>query len=223
MPELRPLQKKVLELFKKSPLRKDFYWTGGTLLSFYYLHHRQSNDLDFFSEKKFQGNRIVRFINSLKKELKLPSVSEKKIFDRQEFILQNKGKLRLEFVFYDFPRIKKGKKWQGIQIDSLDDIAANKVMSLFDRNDPKDLFDLYFLIAKENYTIEKLLKLAEKKFGVSFEKSSFLSEAHKSMKDLKSLKPFILAKNQKEREKITKEIQDYFSDLSNQYLKRVLK
>lgn len=223
MIELTPLQKKVLDLFAKSSLKDRFYWTGGTLLSSYYLHHRLSNDLDFFTDEPFTYNQIIGFIRKLKKELKLPQVEEKKIFDRQEFILHNKGKLRLEFVQYEHLNLKIRKKWKGILIDSLDDIAANKLMSLFDRNDPKDLFDLYFLLTRKKYTIKKLIKLVEKKFGVSFEKSNVLSEAHKSTKELGNLKPLILAKNQKEKESIIKEIQEYFFELSSQYLKRVLK
>ncbi|PIR72144.1 MAG: hypothetical protein COU42_02360 [Candidatus Nealsonbacteria bacterium CG10_big_fil_rev_8_21_14_0_10_36_24] len=220
--ELTPLQKKVLYLFAKSSLKNKFYWTGGTLLSSRYLHHRRSNDLDFFTDKPFSYNQVIGFIQKLKKELKLPQVDEKKIYDRQEFILHNRGKLRLEFVQYDHPKLKTREKWKGIMIDSLDDMASNKLMSFFDRNDPKDLFDLYFLLTKKKYTIKKLLKLVEKKFGVSFEESSVLSETHKSTKELDNLKPLILAKNQKERKRIIKEIQEYFSDLSNQYLKQVL-
>jgi len=223
MIELTLLQKKVLDLFDKSSLKDKFYWTGGTLLSSYYLHHRRSNDIDFFTDEPFTYNQIIGFIRKLKKELKLNQVEEKKIFDRQEFILHNKGKLRLEFVQYEHPKIKARKKWKGILIDSLDDIAANKLMSLFDRNDPKDLFDLYFLLTRKKYTIKKLVKLVEKKFGVTFEKSTVLSEFHKSTKELANLKPFILAKNQQEKKKIIKEIQKYFSELSSQYLKRVLK
>lgn len=222
MTELTLLQKKVLDLFAKSSSRDKFYWTGGTLLSTRYLHHRLSNDLDFFTDDPFTYNQIIGFIQKLKKELKLPKVEEKKIHDRHEFILHNKGKLRLEFVQYEHPNLKTREQWKGIIIDSLDDIAANKLMSLFDRNDPKDLFDLYFLLTKKNYTIEKLVKLVEKKFGVRFEKSGVLSEFHKSIKELDNLKPVILAKSQKEKNRIIKQIQEYFSDLSNQYLKRIL-
>ncbi|MBU2634974.1 nucleotidyl transferase AbiEii/AbiGii toxin family protein [Patescibacteria group bacterium] len=223
MTELTLLQKKVLDLFAKSSLKDKFYWTGGTLLSSYYLHHRRSSDLDFFTDKPFTYNQIISFIRKLKKELKLDQVEEKKIFDRQEFILHNKGKLRLEFVQYEHPKIKARKRWKGIIVDSLDDIAANKLISFLDRNDPKDLFDLYFLLTKKKYTIKKLIKLVEKKFGVSFEQSNVLSEIHKSTKELDNLKPLILAKSQKEKNKIIKEIQEYFSDLSNQYLQQVLK
>ena len=33
-------------------VKKHFYLTGGTALSEYYLHHRLSEDLDFFSEQE---------------------------------------------------------------------------------------------------------------------------------------------------------------------------
>ena len=43
---LYPLQDKVLETIGKLPVR--FYLTAGTALSRAYLHHRYSDDLDFF-------------------------------------------------------------------------------------------------------------------------------------------------------------------------------
>jgi hypothetical protein len=100
MAELTSSQKKVLDLFKKSSLKNQFYWTGGTLLSFLYLHHRQSKDLDFFSDSPFSYEKVIKFVNQIKKELGLKKkVEERKIFDRREFFLENKDKLRIEFVF----------------------------------------------------------------------------------------------------------------------------
>jgi len=223
MPEVSFLQKKILDLFSKSDLRETFYWTGGTLLSFFYLHHRCSADLDFFSDRPFNYNQIIGFIRKLKQELKLPFIEEKKIYDRREFLLHNKQKLRLEFVYYPHPRVGKRKLWKGIWIDSLDDIAANKLMSYFDRNEPKDLFDLYFLLAKSGYSSKKLIKLTEKKFGVKFDQGAIFSEAYKSLKDLKELKPLILDKDAKTKQKIIEEIQRYFFQESERYLRRKLR
>ena len=46
-------QKKFLELVLSEPyLLKRFYWTGGTVLSEFYLHHRESHDIDLFSESQ---------------------------------------------------------------------------------------------------------------------------------------------------------------------------
>ncbi len=220
--EIFPIQKKVLELFKETPLKEKFYWTGGTLLSFFYLHHRQSNDLDFFTEKPFNRNQVIKFINLLGKKLKLKHIEEKKIFDRYNFFLHNKKKLRIEFALYEHPALLPRKKWSGIFIDSLDDIAANKTMAFFDRNDPKDLYDIYFLLTKKKYSVKKLLKLTKKKFNIEFSKSAFWSEAFKSLRDLENLKPLFLVKTPKQKQKLIKEIKEYFSDQSNQYLKKKL-
>jgi predicted nucleotidyltransferase component of viral defense system len=223
MKELTKLQKQVLNLFKKSSLKNKFYWTGETLLSVVYLHHRQSRDLDFFSDSPISYEEIIKFIEELKKKLCLVKILERKIHNRREFFLSNQEELRIEFVHYDFPALKKRKKWKGILIDSLDDIAANKLMAFFDRNDPKDLIDLYFLLTKKNYKIEKILKLVKKKFGVEFSKSNVLSEIHKILDDLEDLKPLLLVKNSKEAERIIKNIKNYFISQSSSFLSRLLK
>jgi len=115
------------------------------------------------------------------------------------------------------------KKWQGIFVDSLDDIAANKIMAFFDRNDPKDLYDLYFLLTKKGYKVKQLLKLVKKKFGVELTESSFWSETYKSMKEIKSLRPFLLVKKSEDKAKIIKKIKNYFINHSTQYLHRLIK
>jgi len=46
-------QKRFLGLVIKEPyLLKNYYWTGGTVLSEFYLKHRESLDIDLFTEKK---------------------------------------------------------------------------------------------------------------------------------------------------------------------------
>lgn len=223
MTELNEIQKKVLNFLSKSPLAEKFYFTGGTLLAAFYLHHRKSKYLDFFSDNLVAHNEIIEFINELKKELQLQKVKEKKIYDRFEFFISNGNEAKAEFVHYNHSKIKKRKKWNGVYIDSLDDIAANKLMVFFDRNEPKDLFDLYFLITKKGYKVQKLLKLTEKKFGVSFSKTAVFSESFKALDNLENLKPLFLTKNNEESEKLIKEIKDYFVSNSTSLMSVLLK
>ncbi len=173
-------QKLAMDLLAKSPLRDIFYWTGGTLLAYHYLHHRESIDLDFFSGKKFSLEEINHFTQELKEKGGFTTLHYQKIFDRHEFIFENGENLRIEFVYYNHEKktLKKREILLGIYVDSLDDIAANKVMAYFDRNEPKDIFDIYFLIRKAGYAPSKLLSLVQKKFGISFKEASFWSEAY---------------------------------------------
>jgi predicted nucleotidyltransferase component of viral defense system len=46
---LESIQKKILSHLNDLPDINAFYLTGGTALSAFYLGHRKSNDLDFFT------------------------------------------------------------------------------------------------------------------------------------------------------------------------------
>lgn len=222
MTELTPLQKQTLDLFAKSELKNIFYWTGGTLLSVMYLHHRRSQDIDFFSDTCFSYEQPLSFVNELKEKFNLEFVEEKKIYDRWEFFLHNNEQMRLEFVRYDHPCINPREEWRGIKIDSLDDIAANKLMAMLDRNEPKDVFDMYFLLTSGGYSLATLLKLVEGKFGVQIEESSAWSEAFKGMKELERLKPFMLVDEEEQQRELLAEINDYFSTQAKKFLDRNL-
>lgn len=216
-------QQKVLALLAQSDLAKKFYWTGGTLLASQYLHHRKSIDLDFFSEEPFLFEEVNNFIQQIYKELGFNKVNSKKIFDRWEFLFENHEQLRIEFAYYNHDKktLKKRTLLNGILIDSLDDIAANKTMAYFDRNEPKDIFDLFFILSTKNYSVSDLLHLTKEKFGLTFSESLFWSESFKFFPLLHSLKPLI--ENQTEKpEELLKTIEEYFKKGSTDYLNKEL-
>lgn len=214
---LNHTQSLVFELLKQSPLQDRFYWTGGTLLSEKYLHHRESYDIDLVSEKPFRYQDISPLLQALQKQARLNKIEEKKIFDRFEFFLHNRDEVRLEFAHYDHPALKKRQRWNGILVDSLEDLAANKTMALVDRREPKDVIDVYFLIHKGYFSTKRLLHLAAKKFGVTIDESTFFSEAMKSLKHLHTLQP-ILFGSPYEQKKIMNSIQQYFEDQSSEFI-----
>lgn len=156
------------EFSKNSRLRKQFYLTGGTALSAFYLHHRFSEDLDFFTQKQFENAEVVDFVEKIRTLLKL-EVRFTQVYETRMFELVKAGKLitKLDFGFYHYPRIAKGKLIDNIDIDSLLDIAINKLFTINQRMQVKDFVDLYFLLKK--FTIWDLMEGVNKKFKLKID------------------------------------------------------
>ncbi len=156
----------ALKLLSKTDLAKKFYFSGGTALSYYYLHHRKSEDLDFFSQEEFNPQSIFTTLKSLKKSLRFISIDFQNSFNRNLFFLRfsNKYILKLEFTYYPFTRIKKLKNKSGLMIDSAIDIAVNKLFTIAQKPRGRDYFDLYYLVKKYQYKMEDLRMMAKKKF-----------------------------------------------------------
>lgn len=213
------IQKKFLAAFQKSDLAKHFYWTGGTLLAEAYLHHRFSEDLDFFSDQLFFDEYMAIQIAELRKKTGAQSVSEVKRLNRQQFIFEyGIRQLKVEFVYFPFPRLDKrrqSKHWK-INIDSLVDIAANKTHAAFERNEPKDVFDLYWIIKKGRFSLRECVKFVEKKLGVKLDPVALIAKLIDALPQLKNLTPLITQKKILQPEKMKK----YFEKEGLTYLRK---
>ncbi|MDP2649490.1 MAG: nucleotidyl transferase AbiEii/AbiGii toxin family protein [bacterium] len=160
-------QQKFLSLFsQKRDLAKLFYLTGGTALSEYYLHHRESDDLDFFSEEEVNILGIQTFLKSIKKELGFKKIDYQSSFNRNLAYLYFPRNyiLKTEFTYFPFPRIEKGLNIYGVTIDSLLDLAVNKLFTIYQKPRIRDFIDLYFILKKERWNTYDLLKKAKVKF-----------------------------------------------------------
>ena len=149
-----PEQEIVLgEIKKNSFLQSSFYFTGGTALSSLYLHHRYSDDLDFFSRKKFDAQKIYTILQDWGKKYNF--VFNSRLVDIVyicNLTFENKTSLKLDFAYYPYKRIETGNLVEGINVDSLLDIAINKLLTISQRDEVKDFVDLYFLLPDLNST-----------------------------------------------------------------------
>ena len=165
-PILTNNQKILLARFGASHLSATFYLTGGTALSAFYLQHRLSEDLDFFTENDFGVEDILEFVKSL------PGVRDtqyERKYDRRIFLLHYAGTqpVKVEFTRYPFSRVKLGPMLDGIHVDSLEDILINKLMAMTDRTDSKDYVDLYCAFkARPDLNLADLIDKTTVKFGV---------------------------------------------------------
>lgn len=149
-----------------SSLSINFYLSGGTALSEYYLKHRFSEDLDFFSENEFEPNSITPYIKKAKKKLNFIKFDYQRSFNRNIFqiLFSDKSFLKVEFTYFPFIQIEKPEKINGVLIDSLIDIAVNKVFTIHQSPRGRDFFDLYMIIENKKWEIKDLINYARVKF-----------------------------------------------------------
>ena len=159
-------QKILLKHFGEFPGASKFYVTGGTALSAFYLRHRLSEDLDFFTGDEVEIEPILAFLKSLPE---IQDLNLERKFDRKIFMIRygETESLRVEFTKYPFKTIRPFKKVEGIQVDSILDILANKLMASTDRKDIKDYVDIYFILKEcPELSIDEMIEKTEQKFGV---------------------------------------------------------
>ena len=159
-------QKEFLELVVKEPyLVKNYYWTGGTVLSEFYLKHRESYDIDLFSEKEVHLPSVNKFVGIAGAKLEAKKIIHRRFLGLHTFVFELKDyELKVDFNFYPHPRINVGGKWKSLAIDSLEDIAANKIHILSTRPRERDFVDVYFVLKEKKLGLRRLIDLARAKF-----------------------------------------------------------
>ena len=160
-------QKNILSLLSKEKIVSDnFYLSGGTALAEFYLNHRFSEDLDFFSEKEFNEEAISAIFKKIQKDAGIKSIKYEQSFNRNLFFLELENDfIKTEFTYFPFPRIEAGENTGNLQVDSLLDIAVNKVFTIYQKPRSRDFLDLYLILKmKPEWSINELMKKAHAKF-----------------------------------------------------------
>lgn len=165
---LTPEQDHFLEFAGTSKyIHEHFYFTGGTPLAAFYLQHRLSEDIDLFIEETEVPLRFITpFIKKAQKELGIQKTDYTNFLGLHSFQLyfSKTNILKVDFNYYPFPRIEKGMKYKNIEVDSMLDIAINKVHTIAMKPRARDFIDIYFIIKEKGYTFGDLLKKAKIKF-----------------------------------------------------------
>lgn len=161
-----PEQKIIFDQISTSKyIRSNFYFTGGTALSYYYLHHRYSEDLDFFSEDKLDTQALLLLMQEWSHTY---NFSFTQVFREVVYIFnlvfENGSELKVDFGHYPHRRVRPELSYQGLAIDSLLDIAINKLLTVNQRTKVKDFVDLYFLL--KEFTLWDLIEGQRVKFRV---------------------------------------------------------
>ncbi len=141
---LYPLQDAILS--RIAPLRTGFYLTGGTAASRGYLGHRFSEDLDLFLNDSpdfgLMAGRIIAGLEQIE-GFRVETASRDDRFLRL-FVSRGEATMKVEMV-NDVPyRIGEPSSHPVLGLlDTPANILANKVSALIDRDEPKDLADIW--------------------------------------------------------------------------------
>lgn len=165
-PILLPHQVKILRQFFADPFSRPFFLTGGTALAAFYLGHRDSKDFDLFSLEAFDLKQMDILIKNIAKTAGAEISAKVKTDDYNEIYLENKKEgwiQRIDIVHEQPIRFGQPVNIDGIQVDSLENIGSNKVLTLFGRLEPKDYIDFYFIVTKLGLDFETLYSLAKQK------------------------------------------------------------
>jgi len=125
-------------------IAKQFFITGGTILSVFFLHHRASKGLEFFSTEFWDFNTIHTTLKRIfKNDLTL-------IQSSSEFYSYLIKEIKVDFVFDPLSTIEKRprvslKVGKEIFIDTLGNISSNKLSAVASRFEAKDIIDFYFI------------------------------------------------------------------------------
>lgn len=141
-----------------TPLKRDFlrawfaqeqrfFLTGGSALGLFYLDHRRSYDLDLFTSEEVEGKEVQNLIRRVATEIGADSKPLRTAPDFHRFRLVRGDERELVDVVVDrAPQLDAEKAdFDGIRVDTIREIIANKLTTLLSRTEVKDVVDLYFL------------------------------------------------------------------------------
>lgn len=151
--KLLPDHKKAIEALWKFISEGKFYLAGGTAV-YYYLNHRESIDLDFFTQKNF---------DFLQQHLSVPGAMIL-YRDSKTIHIEIKG-VKVSFFHYPYPLIRPLNYLENIPVAHLEDILCMKVNAIINRGSRKDFIDVYFIMQFLEIDAKRCIELFQEKFG----------------------------------------------------------
>lgn len=166
---LEALSKENKDVFKKLNKFSDFYLAGGTALALQ-IGHRISIDFDFFNDKEIDKNllnKLEKVFFDKKLNISVSNPDELTIYIDQ---------VKITFLKYPFSPILDLINFKGINLLNVKEIAASKAYTIGRRGSFKDYIDLYYIILEKHTDLNKIISMAEKKYGHEFNSRLFLEQ-----------------------------------------------
>ena len=161
---LYPLQDEALAV--AASVDTGFYLTGGTALGRVHLRHRYSEDLDLFvnDDDRFQV-WAERLLDTWRAEARWTlSIQRRDPRFLRALLARGDAQLKIEFVNDVRGRVGVPARHAGFGlVDTPENILANKVTALLDRQEPKDFADVWGLCRRGGLVLRDALAGASSK------------------------------------------------------------
>lgn len=164
---LDPERQKVFKLLKH--FGRTFVLGGGTAIMLQ-IGHRLSYDFDCFSEKPLPKNTDKIAYDIFGKDIAI------QVQTRDQITLVTPTNVEITFVCHPYKSLEKVIRTDSIPLFHLNDLAANKAITIGKRGTWRDYVDLFFLLRNKLYSMETLIALAEQKFAGMFSEKLFLEQ-----------------------------------------------
>ena len=154
---IAPQTFKLIQQLQSLPELNHFYLVGGTSLALQ-LGHRNSIDIDLFTQTDFEDNDIIELLKN--------KHTLKEIFRRKNTIIALVDNVKTDFIKHDYPFIVPPISDDGITYLSKEDIAAMKLHAIIQSGKRlKDFIDIYFLL--QYFSMEQIIGFFTKKYTYS--------------------------------------------------------
>jgi len=168
---LPPGTSAVAQLLSEWRAMDQFYLAGGTALALH-LGHRQSRDLDFFTQAPQERlpaladlDRVLARFQTVEWELKTA--------DQIQCRLDG---VSVTFLAYPFPHRFPFQPWRGLAVADARDIAVQKAYTVGRRAQARDYLDLHAILMRGIASLDDLLTWAQETYRGAFSPRLFLQQ-----------------------------------------------
>ncbi|MBU3968703.1 nucleotidyl transferase AbiEii/AbiGii toxin family protein [Patescibacteria group bacterium] len=145
----------ILPFFKQ--FKEKFYLAGGTALALQ-IGHRDSVDFDFFSNEKFNTQKLFEEMRDVFLGHKVFKIQE----ERNTLSILVDENIKISFFYYPYQLIDNLIEEENFKLASLVDIGCMKLSAITGRASIKDYIDLYYIL--QDIKLEGLIEKCLGKF-----------------------------------------------------------
>ena len=125
------------------------------------IGHRNSIDIDLFGKCEIDEELFTKTLQKF---------GDFEVFKKSKNILITAvNGVKVDFVNYQYPLLKKSNVIEGIRMASKEDVAAMKLNAIYGRGSKKDFIDLYFLL--KEFSLSEMIDFYLEKY---FDGSKFM-------------------------------------------------